>query len=116
MDYLKIGQTSKLFQTFFNYSESDAESGCSNVELGTPVQMDMTIRLKSCKSEIFTVSPEGINEEMVIEIEPLCECDCAVNNISNEDECRKEEKCNNSGHLICGVCQCCGDSYGENCR
>ena len=86
--------------------------------------MDMTIKLKSCKPEIFTVSPEGINEEMVIEIEPLCECDCAVNivntvntvnTITQEDKCDFSE-CNNSGHLICGVCQCCGDSYGENCR
>ena len=104
-----------LILFFFNYSESNAENGCSNVELGTPIQMDMTIKLKSCKPEIFTVSPEGINEEMVIEIEPLCECDCAVNTITQEDKCDFSE-CNNSGHLICGVCQCCGDSYGENCR
>ena len=94
-------------------SKSNSENGCSNVELGTPVQMDMKIKLKSCKPEIFTVSPEGISEEMVIEIEPLCECDCAIESISNK--CGSPE-CSESGHLVCGVCHCCGDSYGPDCR
>ena len=75
--------------------------------------MDMKIKLKSCKPEIFTVSPEGISEEMVIEIEPLCECDCAIESISNK--CGSPE-CSESGHLVCGVCHCCGDSYGPDCR
>ena len=77
--------------------------------------MDMKIKLKSCQPEIFAVSPEGINEEMIIEIEPICECDCAINMIPKEEKCGSPE-CNFSGHLICGVCQCCGQAFGEDCR
>ena len=93
---------------------SNSEPCSSNVELGTSIHMQMKVTLKSCRSETFTVYPVGIDEEMLVEIDPLCTCDCA-DQIAQEEICQSPE-CNFAGHLVCGVCQCCGNAFGTNCQ
>jgi integrin beta 1 len=93
-----------------------SENGCSKVELGTAVKFELKVTLKSCSKETFIISPIGLNQEMLVEIEPLCECPCAaiVGNVP-QLECGSPE-CNYEGHLICGICQCCGNTYGNKCQ
>ena len=50
---------------------------CLNVKLGTSVKFTLHATLKSCKAETFVVTPVGIKDQMVVEVEPLCECPCA---------------------------------------
>ena len=90
------------------------ENGCNNVELGTVVNIDLKIKLKSCQSERFSVYPVGINEDVVIDIEPICECDCAIQSENPEESCGSPE-CNGHGHLVCGECQCCDSYFGTDC-
>jgi len=89
-------------------------NGCNHVELGTPVQFEMEVTLKTCTSETFTVHPVGIQEEMIIEIEPICNCPCSVD-IPEKDACGSPD-CNFAGHSICGVCHCCGTAFGTKCQ
>ena len=88
-------------------------SDCNDVELGTEVEFQLKVTLNKCLPETFQVSPVGINEKLTVDIEPLCECDCADN--ENVDKCGSPE-CNSNGTLVCGTCQCCGDYYGPKCE
>ena len=60
---------------FYDSSHSGAE--CLNVKLGTSVKFTLHAKLKSCRPETFVVTPVGIKDKMVVEVEPLCECPCA---------------------------------------
>ena len=53
------------------------ENGCLDVELGTPVEFEMTVKLKECEADVFEVSPIGLNEAIAVEVEPLCDCPCS---------------------------------------
>jgi hypothetical protein len=46
-------------------------------------------------SETFTVSPIGLNEQMVVEVEPLCQCPC-----SGDEQIDDDLRCQVSPTLI----------------
>jgi len=52
---------------------------------------ELIILYQDCVSETFAVSPIGLNEQMVVEVEPVCDCPCAGDDQIEED-------------LLCQVC------------
>lgn len=93
--------------------DQDSQGGCSNVELGTFVEFEMSVTLNKCVAENFSVSPVALNEQMVVEIVPICDCLCAKEPIVKK--CRND-LCSGNGHPVCGVCQCCNGTYGAKCQ
>ena len=65
--------------------QSKSGNACLNVELGNPVEFEMEVTLKSCKEEIIKVKPVGMNEELIIEVEPLCTCPCSTQDVVQDD-------------------------------
>lgn len=88
---------------------------CKNVELGTPVEFTLHVKLKECVPETFSVSPVGISGEMVVEVEPICECPCKLDPVMDHLHCNDSLACSGNGHLMCGECQCCGNYFGPDC-
>ena len=64
--------------------QSKSGNACLNVELGNPVEFEMEVTLKSCKEEIIKVKPVGMNEELTIEVEPLCTCPCTQDVVQDD--------------------------------
>ncbi len=90
------------------------KNGCSQVELGQVTPIDVKVNLKSCQRETFVIYPVGIQEQLIVEIEPLCECECSIE-AESSTSCDSVE-CNGHGRLVCGECQCCQDFFGHDCR
>ena len=94
---------------------SECEGGgneCKNVTLGTAKEFELHLRLTGCRGETFEVSPVGINDRMIVEVEPICECPCL-------DEPRPavlSPECSSHGWLSCGVCQCDVGFFGPRCN
>lgn len=101
-----------MFKPKCSQNGAEEANGCNKVELGTPIQIDVQIRLKSCTKEVFSVYPVGINEEVLIEIDPICQCDCSL---EKPDPVCGSAECNGHGHLVCGECQCCDTYFGPKC-
>ncbi|XP_036320203.1 integrin beta-PS-like [Rhagoletis pomonella] len=91
-------------------------SKCDNVRVGDEITFTLHIELNSCPSdprdwrEIIQISPIGINESVIIDLEMLCGCECEAQ--------RKtlSEQCNARGSLVCGVCECDEKYIGTNCQ
>ena len=47
---------------------SKSGTGCSEVELGTPVSFELEVTLKKCQKEQIILTPVGIQEKLVIDI------------------------------------------------
>ena len=78
-------------------------SECLNVKLGTSVKFTLHAKLKSCRPETFVVTPVGIKDQMVVEVEPLCECPCAEEGDGEDLEERyKLVFCTNEDTLLLG--------------
>jgi protocadherin alpha len=52
----------------------------------------------------------GIYGETVVNIDPICECGCSFNKIYNKSFC------SGNGMIVCGLCECNDQSYGNNCQ
>jgi len=44
-----------------------------------------SIQIQDCVAETFGVSPVGLNEQMMVEIEPICECPCSSDELLEDD-------------------------------
>lgn len=83
---------------------------CTNVLIGTEATYNITVELLDCTP---------INEEqflrfvfygdIVIEVEPLCTCECSSQPSSNNSFCNGET-------LTCGQCQCGNERQGSRCE
>ena len=74
---------------------------------------DIVLKEDGCPSSALSFSLRVFGQEdstLTVDINPDCECDC-VNNPE-----RDSEKCNSSGNLTCGVCECRDGFYGEKCE
>ena len=58
------------------------------MKLGKSVKFTLHATLKSCRPETFVVTPVGINDQMVVDVEPMCECPCAEEGDGAEREDR----------------------------
>ena len=54
---------------------------CVDVELGTSVTFHVDVRASRCVDNgrsVFTISPVGLNQSLVVEVETLCQCGCEI--------------------------------------
>ena len=102
--------------------KSKSGTGCLNVELGTSVKFELEVTLKSCKNETILLKPNRFDENLIIEVEPICSCPCTsevTEEFEDEEdgECVSDsEECNFHGQDVCGDCKCCGSYYGSHCQ
>ncbi len=98
--------------------EEDKAVGCGDVELGTAVEFTLEVRPLTCERQVVRVHPVGMPDELLVEVDPVCECPCARRDdeLTPEGERCLAEECNGHGHPVCGRCRCCGDYYGPGCK
>ncbi|KAI5639674.1 integrin beta chain VWA domain-containing protein [Phthorimaea operculella] len=62
----------------------------------------------------FTIKSAGLADEVTVEVEVLCECDCERNGEKKSPKCSLNEK--SHGTFQCGVCKCEDGWYGKTCQ
>ncbi|XP_044751407.1 integrin beta-PS-like [Coccinella septempunctata] len=95
------------------------DRGCSDIHVGEVVNFTATIKPLTCtgyNGEPITIvlKPEGIDENVTIEIDLTCGCACE--RPSSPYFVRKSEKCSRAGDLVCGACSCPAGRYGSQCE
>ncbi|KFM81349.1 Integrin beta-PS, partial [Stegodyphus mimosarum] len=63
-------------------------------------------------SKRVEISPVGLSEYVLLDIDLLCECDCEK--LENEEVLSSE--CSNSGTYECGICSCEPNYFGRKCE
>ena len=93
---------------------------CSGLKVGSKVSFTAKIEVLKCPKDPrewrqqFQISPVGINEAVLVELEMICSCDCeAAGNPGYEE---KSAQCAEVGTYKCGVCECPDDYFGRNCE
>lgn len=94
--------------------ENITEKGESEIEF----EVDIKSLLNSCptdpsqRSQTFVISPVGLQEQIEIEVEYICECDCQ----KPENAEINSPRCNNgTGDFECGICHCHEGWSGDTC-
>ncbi|KAB5535633.1 hypothetical protein PHYPO_G00120130 [Pangasianodon hypophthalmus] len=88
---------------------------CSNISIGDEVTFDIAITTKGCPShgtsEVIKIKPLGFNEEVVIVLNFICECECSKEGIPKSPDCHF-----GNGTLECGACRCNEGRIGRVCE
>ena len=90
----------------------DAETDrCLKVELGTSVEFAAEVRARRCLEEgagfNFTISPVGIRQELVVEVDTICDCDCEGPGSLNSYAWGKTVLASVVASTACYCCCCC---------
>ncbi|XP_057329990.1 integrin beta-PS-like isoform X1 [Microplitis mediator] len=98
--------------------ELKQQSKCQGLRFGDVVEFEIVIKAIECpsssfKQNKFEIKPEGLNESLIIEYQVICTCPCDKPGHSGFKA--KAEECNFSGSLVCGVCSCNNNFYGQYC-
>ena len=67
-------------------TDPNVTNSCNEVELGTSVTFSMEVRAFKCLDpgqSHFTISPVGLNQSLIVEVETLCTCGCEIPGNSN---------------------------------
>ncbi|CAB4066717.1 ITGB1 [Lepeophtheirus salmonis] len=118
----KIHETSSdnIKTKFRNRCElGNGREECLGMELGTSVKFRMSVKPVGCVPETFDVSPVGLDDRLIVEVEPLCECSCAAAAAATYSpvmSCGSSDLCSGRGRLICGECSCCPGYFGLRCE
>lgn len=113
--YIKVSFQSKCLDQ--SSAKATERNKCGDIKVGDQVQFDAIIELKKCPKDpkdwqrIITISPVGLNEKLVIDLEMVCSCACEA--IPGE---RKSPSCNKVGTFQCGICQCDDGYSGKKCE
>ena len=75
----------------------DGGEECHNIELGTPVDFNLTVTLKECVPDTIVVTPVGLKDQLIVEVEPICSCPCHDEEIPEEKVCNSA-LCNMQGN------------------
>lgn len=92
--------------------------GCNNLELGQIVDFKATIEPLVCHKDdklnkkTVIIKPEGLEDQLVVELEVICDCECA----SDQNRSQSPPECNEHGDLECGICRCYLGRFGANCQ
>jgi protocadherin alpha len=103
------GKDSPLIQT----------SKCDKLKVGDVVEFETEIIVTQCptneadRTQTFKIYPVGVGEELVIDLEMICSCDCEKSGPTYEPN---SGKCNEKGTLACGICECHANFFGRNCE
>ena len=122
---MKDNATSNVKVTYFS-SCTDVSgplrqtNKCSDLRVGSKVSFTAKIEVVKCPKDVrewnqkFMISPVGINESVVVDLEMICNCNCEqAGNIGYEEN---SDQCAGVGTYKCGVCQCPDDYFGRNCE
>uniref|UniRef100_A0A8C5MIM6 Integrin beta n=1 Tax=Leptobrachium leishanense TaxID=445787 RepID=A0A8C5MIM6_9ANUR len=95
-------------------TEGQPHGQCSGVKINQPVDFDVTVWIDRtvCQDgpRSFQLRVLGFSEELSVEIEPLCDCDCG----DNKDF---SPLCNEGrGNFSCGICSCSDGYRGKQCE
>ncbi|KAM9431262.1 integrin beta-7-like isoform 3-T3 [Salvelinus alpinus] len=84
---------------------------CSDVRINQQVNFTVTVTSSSClsKTESFIIKVQGINEELRVTVETLCDCDC-------QDSEEQSSQCHGNGTFHCGICSCDSGYTGQRCE
>ena len=110
-EYVKIKFYSKCLA-----NKTVEVDSCSGLRVGTQVNFDVKIELLKCPenpaewNQTIRIRPVGLQDELVIDLQMLCDCDCEH---SGEP---MSKMCGFSGKYQCGICLCNNESYGKNCE
>ncbi|XP_033762160.1 integrin beta-6-like [Pecten maximus] len=95
------------------------QSSCEKVGVGKPIRFEMKMRYKGTEcskdpnqwTESFKINPEGLKDELIVDVAYNCQCDCQLPGQAEENS----KKCNGFGTFECGVCTCNEGWSGDNC-
>lgn len=92
---------------------------CDGLKVGDIVSFDAEIVVTSCptnpeeRHQRIYISPVGIDEKLIVDIEMLCSCDCESSGPTFEPY---SPICKEQGTLSCGICECHEGYFGHNCE
>lgn len=128
-EYKKITSAIELKDNATNYVKISYASAClgdkleetnicKGLRVGDSVSFELTITVEQCPEDrsewnkTIKVYPVGLNDELLIDISMLCDCEC-------EQEWNVVEKspvCTGNGAYQCGICVCNNRFYGSHCE
>ncbi|KDR08103.1 integrin beta-PS-like isoform X2 [Zootermopsis nevadensis] len=93
-------------------------STCDGLRPGSEVEFIATIKVLQCpenkNSVTFNIKPRALEDSITVELE--IDCDCACEQPGSEGYERNSRSCSWHGNFQCGVCNCDGDWYGDQCQ
>lgn len=87
---------------------------CEGLSLGDTVSFDVEVVANSCpasRESSFTIRPIGFSEDLTVNVEYLCDCECEGRGEANSPHCSGGQ-----GTLECGSCKCNPGRYGRTCE
>ncbi|XP_033096065.1 integrin beta-1-like [Anneissia japonica] len=92
---------------------SPKDSTCLNVGLGDTVSFQVEVSLTECfnGTKELVIRPVGFEENVLINIQSSCDCECSDMSIPNSPYCT-----DGNGSLSCGLCECNTERFGEFCQ
>ncbi|XP_069828281.1 integrin beta-7 isoform X4 [Dendropsophus ebraccatus] len=87
---------------------------CSGVKINQTAEFNVTLRMdeKNCQGGLqsFKLRVLGFNEEINVDIEPICQCDCM------DEEVFSSHCSGHVGNYTCGICSCMDGYKGKHCE
>ncbi|XP_066440322.1 integrin beta-7 [Eleutherodactylus coqui] len=87
---------------------------CSGVKINEMVDFNVTLWMdkKTCQDGLqnFKLRVLGFNEEINVDIEPVCHCDC------KDEEAFSSYCSGDNGNYSCGICSCVDGYKGKHCE
>ncbi|XP_072552994.1 integrin beta-2-like [Salminus brasiliensis] len=93
------------------YSHNQRRGECRNVGFDQQINFTVTVSSSVCFSHTksFIIKPQGLNEELSMTVETICDCDCS-------DTEQKSPDCHGNGTYTCGICSCDEGYVGQMCE
>ncbi|RXG61019.1 Integrin beta pat-3 [Armadillidium vulgare] len=84
-------------------------SRCEDVDINEEIQFNLC----TCGEHYsIKISPQGLEDELIVDISSNCECDCEMDSSVEENS----EICSYNGKYACGVCVCNKGYTGKHCE
>ncbi|KAG8194652.1 hypothetical protein JTE90_003124 [Oedothorax gibbosus] len=112
-DFLKITYSSSCLG-----GEIKEINSCEGLKVGATVDFNLKVELLECpkNKSLWTnriqISPVGLSEYVLLDVDLLCECDCEKPG-GGED---LSLDCDAAGTYECGICNCGPNRFGRKCE
>ncbi|XP_051781012.1 integrin beta-7 isoform X1 [Erpetoichthys calabaricus] len=95
-----------------NILRNQKRGECTGVKLSQEINFTVTVTVTACfkESQHIIIKPQGINEELHIEVSSLCGCNCKDLEV-NSPYCS-----DGNGTFQCGICSCNKNRLGRLCE
>ncbi|MBN3294303.1 ITB7 protein, partial [Polypterus senegalus] len=95
-----------------NILRNQKRGECTGVKLSQEINFTVTVTVTACfkESKHIIIKPQGINEELRIEVSSLCGCNCTDLEV-NSPYCS-----DGNGTFQCGICSCNKNRLGRLCE